>query len=52
MTPSSRLPLEAWVYPGQADGRGMGGWFLLMIISMVLASIVHRAEEENLLGQR
>ena len=43
---------RAWVYPGQADGWEMvslnklGAWFLLMIISVVLVSIVHRPEEE------
>ncbi|MNY55137.1 hypothetical protein D3C86_1910870 [compost metagenome] len=44
---------RAWVYPGQADGWEMvslnklGAWFLLMIISVVLVSIVHRPEEEG-----
>jgi uncharacterized membrane protein YoaT (DUF817 family) len=43
---------RAWAYPGQADGWEMvgveklGSWFLLMIISIVLVSIVHRPEEE------
>ncbi|ASE40582.1 DUF817 domain-containing protein [Brevundimonas vesicularis] len=43
---------RAWVYPGQADGWEMvslaklGSWFLLMIISVVLVSLVHRPEEE------
>ena len=43
---------RAWVYPGQADGWEMvslnklGAWFLLMIISVVLVSLVHRPEEE------
>ena len=44
---------RAWVYPGQADGWEMvslnklGAWFLLMIISVVLVSLVHRPEEEG-----
>lgn len=44
---------RAWVYPGQGDGWEMvslhklGAWFLLMIISVVLVSIVHRPEEEG-----
>lgn len=43
---------RAWVYPGQEAGWHMvslnklGAWFLLMIISVVLVSIVHRPEEE------
>ena len=43
---------RAWIYPKQADGWQMvgieklGSWFLLMIISIVLVSIVHRPEEE------
>ncbi|WP_292086023.1 DUF817 domain-containing protein [Brevundimonas sp.] len=43
---------RAWVYPGQAAGWEMvslaklGSWFLLMIISVVLVSIVHRPEPE------
>ena len=43
---------RAWVYPGQADGWEMvslaklGSWFLLMIISVVLVSLVHRPEPE------
>jgi uncharacterized membrane protein YoaT (DUF817 family) len=44
---------RAWAYPGQTDGWEMvgieklGSWFLLMIISIVLVSIVHRPEEEG-----
>lgn len=44
---------RAWAYPGQADGWEMvgleklGSWFLLMIISVVLVSTVHRPEEEG-----
>ncbi len=44
---------RAWAYPGQEDGWEMvgleklGSWFLLMIISVVLVSIVHRPEEEG-----
>ncbi len=44
---------RAWVYPGQSDGWEMvslnklGAWFLLMIISVVLVSLVHRPEEEG-----
>jgi len=43
---------RAWTYPGQEAGWEMvslgklGSWFLLMIISVVLVSIVHRPEEE------
>ena len=43
---------QAWVYPGQEAGWEMvslaklGSWFLLMIISVVLVSIVHRPENE------
>ena len=43
---------RAWAYPGQAEGWQMvgveklGSWFLLMIISIVLVSIVHRPEPE------
>jgi len=43
---------RAWVYPGQQAGWEMvgveklGSWFLLMIISIVLVSLVHRPEEE------
>lgn len=43
---------RAWIYPKQADGWEMvgieklGSWFLLMIISIVLVSIVYRPEEE------
>ena len=44
---------RAWISPDQADGWAMvsfaklGSWFLLMIISIVLVSIVHRPEEER-----
>jgi uncharacterized membrane protein YoaT (DUF817 family) len=44
---------QAWVYPAQRDGWEMvgveklGSWFLLMIISIVLVSLVHRPEEEG-----
>lgn len=43
---------RAWIYPDQADGWGMvsfaklGSWFLLMMISVVLVSLVHRPERE------
>lgn len=43
---------RAWIYPDQADGWGMvsfaklGSWFLLMMISVVLVSLVHRPEAE------
>jgi uncharacterized membrane protein YoaT (DUF817 family) len=45
---------RAWAYPGQADGwelvgpEKLGSWFLLMIVSVVLVSVVHRPEEEVL----
>ena len=47
---------RAWVYPAQEAGWTMvgleklGSWFLLMIISLVLVSIVHRPEEEPAIG--
>ena len=47
---------RAWTYPGQEIGWEMvslgklGSWFLLMIISVVLVSIVHRPEEEPRAG--
>jgi uncharacterized membrane protein YoaT (DUF817 family) len=43
---------RAWAYPGQEAGWEMvslaklGSWYLLMIISVVLVSLVHRPEEE------
>jgi len=43
---------RAWAYPGQASGWEMvslaklGSWFLLMIISVVMVSLVHRPENE------
>ena len=43
---------RAWVYPGQEAGWEMvslaklGSWFLLMIISVVMVSWVHRPETE------
>ena len=39
---------RAWIYPGQADGwtpvsiSKLGAWYLLMIISFVLVTLVHR----------
>lgn len=47
---------RAWAYPGQEAGWEMvsihklGAWFLLMIISIVLVSLVHRPEEEPASG--
>jgi uncharacterized membrane protein YoaT (DUF817 family) len=44
---------RAWTYPTQEAGWEMvgieklGSWFLLMIISIVLVSLVHRPEEEG-----
>jgi uncharacterized membrane protein YoaT (DUF817 family) len=44
---------RAWTYPSQEAGWTMvgleklGSWFLLMILSIVLVSIVHRPEEED-----
>ena len=38
----------AWIYPSQADGwhmvpiEKMGAWYLLMLISFVLVTLVHR----------
>ena len=43
---------KAWAYPGQEDGwepvslAKLGSWFLLMIISVVLVSLVNRPEPE------
>lgn len=43
---------RAWTYPDQADGWSpvslakLGSWFLLMIISVVLVSLVRRPEAE------
>lgn len=43
---------RAWTYPGQAEVwepvglEKLGSWFLLMIVSVVLVSIVHRPEPE------
>ncbi len=43
---------NAWVYPTQADGwrpvssAKLGSWFLLMMISVVLVSLVRRPEAE------
>jgi hypothetical protein len=43
---------RAWTYPGQDGGwepvslHKLGAWFLLMIISVVLVSLVHRPEKE------
>ncbi len=43
---------RAWAYPGQEAGWEMvsvsklGSWFLLMIISVVMVSLVHRPQEE------
>jgi uncharacterized membrane protein YoaT (DUF817 family) len=43
---------NAWVYPSQSDGWHMvsidklGSWFLLMMISVVLVSLVHQPEAE------
>ncbi len=40
----------AWIYPSQADGwhpvriEKMGAWYLLMLLSFVLVSMVHRPE--------
>ena len=40
----------AWVYPSQQDGwhivpiDKMGAWYLLMLLSFVLVSLVHRPE--------
>jgi uncharacterized membrane protein YoaT (DUF817 family) len=42
---------RAWMYPGQEDGwtlvspAKLGAWYLLMIISFVLVSLVHRDEQ-------
>lgn len=44
---------RAWAYPGQAGGwepvglAKLGSWVLLMIVSVVLVSLVHRPEPER-----
>ena len=44
---------RAWLYPGQEHGWSpvslakIGSWYLLMIISFVLVSLVHRPEERQ-----
>ena len=49
---------QAWAYPGQEDGwepvslAKLGSWFLLMMISVVLVSLVHGPEEEPLAPRR
>ena len=41
---------RAWIYPGQADAwtpvsiQKLGAWYLLMIISFVLVTLVHRPQ--------
>lgn len=41
---------KAWIYPSQADGwravglAKMGSWYLLMMLSFVLVTLVHRPE--------
>ena len=48
---------RAWIYPSQADGWDMvsfaklGSWFLLMMISVVLVSVVHRPQDEPPAGR-
>ena len=45
---------SAWVYPNQRNGwhlvsiEKMGAWYLLMLLSYVLVSIVHRPEEASI----
>ncbi len=44
---------RAWIYPDQAAGwtpvsvHKLGAWFLLMILSVVLVSLVHRPQAET-----
>lgn len=44
---------RAWAYPGQAEGwtpvelAKLGSWFLLMIVSVVLVSLVHQPQPEE-----
>jgi uncharacterized membrane protein YoaT (DUF817 family) len=41
---------RAWLYPGQAEAwtpvsiQKLGAWYLLMIISFVLVTLVHRPQ--------
>lgn len=45
---------RAWAYPGQSEAwepvdlAKLGSWFLLMIVSVVLVSLVHRPQAEPL----
>lgn len=47
----------AWVYPSQRDGwhlvpiEKMGAWYLLMLLSFVLVSVVHKPEAATLPGR-
>ena len=44
---------RAWLYPGQENGwtpvslGKLGAWYLLMIISFVLVTIVHRPKKPD-----
>lgn len=46
---------RAWIYPGQEDGWSLvswsklGSWYLLMLISVVLVTLVHPPREHRLL---
>ena len=48
----------AWIYPSQAAGwrmvpiEKMGAWYLLMLISFVLVTLVHRPVEVSVAGIR
>ncbi len=48
----------AWIYPSQAAGwrmvpiEKMGAWYLLMLISFVLVTLVHRPVEARVAGVR
>lgn len=48
---------RAWIYPNQADGWSMvslsklGSWYLLMLISVVLVTLVHPPRRHEAAGQ-
>ena len=49
---------RAWLYPGQENGwtpvsiHKLGAWYLLMIISFVLVTLIHRPRRPDETGQR
>ncbi len=49
---------RAWIYPGQAESWSpvsiskLGAWYLLMIISFVLVTLVHRPKGVDVTEQK